>query len=90
MLQKFGEMLRLTTNGLLANRVLHLAVVCCRHRLLLDRAAAVVEALGFIHGALKRVALPAKHVIGVSAVTTSLVAPYEWARCTGRPHAREF
>lgn len=58
------------------------ALVCNAHLLLCDGTAAIIEAFGLVHGALKRVALPAKHVIGVGASCRTLEAPHEGV---GRP-----
>ena len=75
--------LRLTAVSLLVNHVCDLALVGDVHGLLLDGAAAVVEAFGLVHGALERIALPAKQVIGVGAVAAAtLEAPYKRIRGT--------
>lgn len=67
----------LTSINLLADKVLDGALVSISHRLLLDGAAAIIEAFGFVHGALQCVALPAEHIIGVGAGRSTLEAPQE-------------
>ena len=63
----------LTSVGLLADHVRDGAAVGDVHGLLLDRAAAVVEALGLVHGALERVSLPAEEVVTVRAVSRTVI-----------------
>lgn len=79
-----------TAFSLLADHVLNRALVGDRHSLLGDGTAAIVEALGLVHRALERVALPTKHVVGVGAVAVAFEAPHERVRGAGRPHAVEL
>lgn len=72
-----------TSVYLLADKVLDSALVGSSHWLLSDGAAAIVEALGLIHGPLERVALPSEHVIRMGTIALgSLVAPDEGIRGT--------
>lgn len=72
------EVLKLTSVSLLTNHILDGALVGGGHSLFRNRTAPVIEALGFVHSTLERIALPAEHIIGVSAVSTSaLEAPYK-------------
>jgi hypothetical protein len=78
------------TLGLLADEVLDGALVGNSHGLLLDGSATIVEALGLVHGALKGIALPAEHVVGVCAESVlALEAPDEGVGATG-PQAVEL
>lgn len=79
-----------TAVGLLLNRGLDGALVGNAHLLLRDGAAAIIEALRLVHGALERVALPAKHVIGVGPGRGALEAPYVGVGCSRGPHAVEL
>lgn len=80
----------LTSVCLLLNRLLNGALVRNAHLLLCDGTASIIEAFGLVHSALKRVALPSKHVIGVSASCGALEAPYVGVGCSRGPHAVEF
>lgn len=80
----------LTSVCLLLNRLLNGALVRNAHLLLCDGTASIIEAFGLVHGALKRVALPAKHVIGVGASCGTLEAPYVGVGCSRGPHAVEL
>jgi hypothetical protein len=77
---------------LLANEVLDSTFVRNIHLLLLNGAAAIVEALRLVHGLLQSIALPSEHVIGVGTVSggTAFKAPHEWVGTAGRPHAVEL
>ena len=81
-----------TAVSLLADEVLDCALVGRGHGLLLDGPAAVVEALGLVHGALQRVALPAEEVVGVGtrAAIRAAEAPHERIGCSSRPQAVEL
>ena len=82
----------LTSIRLLLDSLGNLALARHAHLLLGDGAAPVVEALGLVHGALQRVALSAKQVVGVGARTISLVleAPNERFRLPALPQAVEL
>lgn len=75
--QDVSDQNQLTSINLFADEVLNSALIGLRHGLLLDRAAAVIEALGLVHGALQCVTLPAEHVIGVGTGRSTLEAPQE-------------
>jgi hypothetical protein len=60
---------KLTAISLLADLILDRALVGHGHGLLLDGTAAIIEALGLVHGALQGITLPAEHIVGVRAVT---------------------
>ena len=78
-MQNTKERKKHTPINILLNKVLNRALVSNTHRLLLDRPAPIIEALGLVHGLLQGVALPAKHVVGVGAraVGAALEAPHE-------------
>ena len=81
---------KLTSVSLLANHVINRTLTRHAHGLLLNSAAPVVEALGLVHGALQRVALPPEHVVGVGAVSGPFEAPDERVRRAGGPHGVEL
>jgi hypothetical protein len=83
-----GEFLEPTFDRL-ANKVLDSALARRSHVLLLDRTAAVVEALRLVHSALQGVSFPSKHVISVRTVRIPLEAPHERIGRARRPHAVE-
>jgi hypothetical protein len=85
-----GGIPKLTSINFLANEILNSALSCSSHRLFCDSTAAIVEALRFGHGFLELVALPAEHVIGMGARSSSLKAPYERVLGTRWPHAVEL
>lgn len=80
---------KLTSVSLLVDHVLDLALVGGGHGLLGDGSAAIVEALGLVHGALEGISLPAEHVVSVGAVALALEAPHERVGGARRPHAVE-
>jgi hypothetical protein len=86
------EILRLTSIDVLADHILDGALVRRGHGLLLDGAAAIIEALGLVHGTLKSIALPAEQIIAVSAVAAGVgaKAPHERVRVARLPHAVEL
>lgn len=68
---------KLTSINWLANEVLHSALGGSGHRLFCDSTTTIIEALRLGHGTLERITLPAEHVIGVGAGSSSLKAPDE-------------
>lgn len=92
------ELLQLKASGkkthtavdVLVDLGLDLALVGHGHGLLGDGAAAVVEALGLLHGAFESVALPAEQVVGVGAeAAVTLEAPHERLLLARSPQAVE-
>lgn len=56
-------LLKLTSIGLLIDKVFYGALVGDRHLLLFDRATPIVEALRLIHSFLQGVTFPSKHIV---------------------------
>ena len=82
---------KLTPIRNLTHKVLNRTLIRRRHSLLSNRTTPIIKALRLIHRTLKRIALPAEHIVGVRTIPTrTLKAPDKRIRRTGRPHAVEL
>lgn len=81
----------LTSINRLTNHILDCALVGNGHVLLGDRSTSIISTLRLVHGTLKSITLPAKHVIGMSSVPTgTLETPYEGVSLACSPKVVEL